>query len=202
MIICSNCKSEILDDSKYCDQCGQLLMFCPNCADGKPRRGKRCTQCGTLLQSTDGLKTQQTPHNPHNAQSAPFGTGNISDNSNSSNSAQRGGTMRDTAPQYPVKPGEPSKLVMVGDPSKVVVIKPKGLIGRSTGDYVDVFGSCPYVSSTHGRFTLHSSGIWLYTDLGSTNGSKINGTTLVPNKNYHLTKDTILEIGNVKFNVI
>ncbi len=28
MIICPNCKEEIDDESRYCDQCGQALLFC------------------------------------------------------------------------------------------------------------------------------------------------------------------------------
>ncbi len=44
MIICPNCKEEIDDDSHYCDQCGQMLLFCDSC--GRVGAGKRCIYCG------------------------------------------------------------------------------------------------------------------------------------------------------------
>lgn len=44
MIICPNCKEEIDDDSHYCDQCGQMLLFCDSC--GRAGAGKRCIYCG------------------------------------------------------------------------------------------------------------------------------------------------------------
>ncbi len=41
---CPHCKSEILDDSLYCDRCGQHLMICADC--GTYARGKFCPNCG------------------------------------------------------------------------------------------------------------------------------------------------------------
>ena len=51
MIICPNCKEEIDDDSHYCDQCGQALVYCSNC--GRVGVGRRCTHCGGLMVSAD-----------------------------------------------------------------------------------------------------------------------------------------------------
>lgn len=183
MIICPNCKSETPDISKYCDQCGKRLMFCPNCADGQPRRGKRCTKCGALLVE------DRTQSNQSNQSSQSHQTHQSHQSHKSHQSSQSSASP------------EPMRLVMASDATKVIAFKPGGVIGRTAGDYTDVLADCAYVSSTHGRFILHSSGIWLYTDMGSTNGSKINGTPLVPNKNYHLKKGMTLEIGFVKFNV-
>lgn len=188
MIQCSKCKNDIPDDSWYCDQCGERLMFCPKCNDGKPRRGKRCTQCGSVLvpgdesakvPAADTPRPDTTPQDPQ---------------------PKRSGTVRAT-PAPHIKPDEPSRLVMINDPAKIAILKANAIIGRTTGDYVDVFGSCGYVSGQHGKITLHSSGIWLYCDLGSTNGSKLNNTTLEPNKHYHLKKGMTLEIGTLKFRV-
>ncbi len=50
MIICPNCKEEIDDDSLYCDQCGQMLLFCETC--GHVGIGKRCTNCGGFMGSS------------------------------------------------------------------------------------------------------------------------------------------------------
>ena len=47
MIICPTCREEIDDDSRYCDQCGQALLFCQQC--GRVGVGRRCTHCGGLM---------------------------------------------------------------------------------------------------------------------------------------------------------
>ena len=51
MIICPACKEEIDDDSRYCDQCGQTLLFCNQC--GRVGLGRRCTHCGGLMMRSD-----------------------------------------------------------------------------------------------------------------------------------------------------
>mgnify|MGYP002620309532 CR=1 FL=1 len=44
MIVCPNCKEEIDDNSRFCDQCGQQLLFCTRC--GRVGLGRRCIHCG------------------------------------------------------------------------------------------------------------------------------------------------------------
>ena len=51
MIICPNCKEEIDDDSHYCDQCGQALLYCKSC--GRVGMGRRCIHCGGLMVSLE-----------------------------------------------------------------------------------------------------------------------------------------------------
>ena len=60
MIICPACREEIEDDSRYCDQCGQMLLFCNQC--GRVGLGRRCTHCGGLMISPDerDAKLQRT----------------------------------------------------------------------------------------------------------------------------------------------
>lgn len=227
MMQCPKCKTELLDDSKFCDKCGEKLMFCPKCADGQPRRGKRCTQCGSLLTDTPStVQSTQQPSKPEPPKppkqqadgNAPeismddmaaafakaFGRQHGSEAPRSREQAggtmrpgaQQGGTMRPTA-----APDEPSRLVMVDNPAKVVVLKNRGIIGRTSGDYVDVFGACPYVSGTHAELARNSDGSWLLRDLGSTNGIKYGNFAFEPNKYYRIKKGMVLEIGFVKFRV-
>ena len=51
MIICPSCREEIEENSHYCDQCGQELVYCSNC--GRVGMGRRCTQCGGLMISAE-----------------------------------------------------------------------------------------------------------------------------------------------------
>lgn len=57
MIICPSCKEEIEDDSHFCDQCGQELVYCSSC--GRVGMGRRCTYCGGLMISADDMKKKQ-----------------------------------------------------------------------------------------------------------------------------------------------
>lgn len=48
---CPFCRTEIPDDSWFCDQCGKELHFCPDCR--KPKRGTQCAACGSDLVSAE-----------------------------------------------------------------------------------------------------------------------------------------------------
>ena len=54
MIICPNCKEEIEDNSHYCDQCGQALLYCEKC--GRVGMGRRCTSCGGMMLTAEELE--------------------------------------------------------------------------------------------------------------------------------------------------
>lgn len=236
MIQCPKCKADIPDDSNYCDQCGEKLMFCPKCGDGQPRRGKRCTQCGSLLsESRDAAaqpspQTTQQPNGEYVGQKEAqqgmsvddiltqfgdifgkngenFGKPKPQQGGTMRPGQQQGGTMRPGQQQGgTMRPGQappepPFKLVMVDNPAKVAVLKSGAIIGRTNGDYVDVFGSCQYVSGTHAKVMQNSDGSWLLSDLGSTNGTKVGTFVFEPNKYYKLKRGMIVEIGLVKFRV-
>ncbi len=47
MITCPNCKEEIENNSRYCDQCGQKLFYCSSC--GRVGTGRHCIYCGGLM---------------------------------------------------------------------------------------------------------------------------------------------------------
>lgn len=49
MMKCYNCKSEIEDDSLFCDQCGAKIFICPSCRIPGKGEGKMCGKCGREL---------------------------------------------------------------------------------------------------------------------------------------------------------
>lgn len=59
MIVCPKCKSEIEDDSLYCDQCGDELKVCPQCQSLS--RGKRCSKCGSVTEPKAGGESVSQP---------------------------------------------------------------------------------------------------------------------------------------------
>lgn len=54
------------------------------------------------------------------------------------------------------------------------------VIGRTAGDYANILGKCIYISGIHARLTQNGS-VWSITDLGSRNGTKVNGVACQPN---------------------
>ena len=54
------------------------------------------------------------------------------------------------------------------------------VIGRTNGNYVSALSKCIYISGTHARLRKLSDSRWEITDLGSRNGTKVNGMPCSP----------------------
>ena len=138
-MICPKCKADIPDDSWFCDQCGSELKFCPNCL--VPAKGKRCTRCGAVLVSASALN-KNVSSNP------PVSPGPVSQQASITDSPctkSDSATMRPETSSGPHIPDtEPTRLVMMDCPSKIVLLKDKAIIGRTKGDYLNVFSNQPY----------------------------------------------------------
>lgn len=75
------------------------------------------------------------------------------------------------------------------------------LIGRTTGDFVDIFGKYEAVSGRHLQISFDPNKGWVAVDLGSTNGTKYNNTPLIPNNPQVLSDKSYLQIANIEFYV-
>ena len=70
---------------------------------------------------------------------------------------------------------------LVGQAEQVSIPLMNGaVIGRTAGDYANLLGKCIYISGMHARLTQNGS-VWHITDLGSRNGTKVNGVACQPN---------------------
>ena len=194
---CPYCKATIDDDSYYCDQCGKEMRFCPDCK--KPKIGTECAACGADLISAKeffgGSKLTPKP-TPSTAQPTPSTAPSVQTAQPAQSSQQPQGTV--AAPPSPNAPasasGEPTTLVGNGWrlPLKA------GVFGRSCGVYPE-FKTQKYISGKHGEILHNSKGQWGITDLGSTNGTFIDGIRLEPHKAYLLKKGQELTIATTKF---
>lgn len=206
MITCPICKAEIDNDSFFCDQCGTELYFCPNCK--KPSKGKRCTQCGTVLVKASELSIMTTAAAATQSTMIPSQQNNQQPQFNTQPQQPQFNQPQPQQPQFNAQPqfnqpqpastppagestcrpgmappsAQPSAVRWIDNEGHVVDLKDGAIIGRKTGDYLSVFSSNGYVSGTHARLSFNpASRQWSLTDLGSTNGSQINGTPLTPN---------------------
>lgn len=182
---CPFCSAEIDDDSFYCDQCGKELKVCLDC--GSFARGKVCTHCRSknivLAKEWHNEKTEVNQQPVHTQsvvqqplQGKPLGKIPL-DQILEPEATQRQPSQAAAAPVPPVVRLEGNGYVMQLDQAVG-----QYLLGRKTGDFVNVFGSDSYVSRQHACLQYNAGkGCWQIKDLGSSNGTSVNGTPLTPN---------------------
>lgn len=187
-IKCPKCKANIESDSYFCDQCGRELYICPKCRTfGK---GKRCTQCGTELVKASSLasspmvtplakNTVTTPETPPAI--PPMAQQNSPATTIRPDSQQQPGHLVCTSP--PIRLGLESGVI----------------IGRR-GHYPTVFAAFGDVSGNHAKIELAGQQ-WQVTDLGSSNGTFLNGNALTPNQPYPIIVGDILRFSTLDFRV-
>lgn len=191
MIICPNCKEEIDDDSHYCDQCGQALLFCSRC--GRVGMGRRCTNCGGLMVSPDEYQQRAS----QSSLGPSLSTGFVSQGFVSSNATSIG-----RAEQSPYVPqGVPVLLLYNG----ALNIRIQGIngavIGRRQGPYAQFFQNNKYVSGVHAQLKYKAESGWCIADKHSSNGTKLNERQLQPDVDMLLRNGDIVTIANVNLQV-
>lgn len=152
---CYKCGADIDSDSLFCDQCGAEQYVCPKCHIIGKGPNKRCGMCGSPLVPATGQQGNNSTQQQGAAQ--PF-----------AGAAQQQGAAR-TASYLVCQTEQVSIPLMNG-----------AVIGRTAGDYANILGKCIYISGMHARLTQNGS-VWSITDLGSRNGTKVNGVACQPN---------------------
>ena len=225
MQTCPKCKQLIEDDSWFCDQCGTELMVCPSCRTIK--RGMTCNQCGTKLvtakafaQNGGSVKDPTTPPVGNTQNVGPSPTPNVNQNHNSQphtgfvgqhtpNTGQpiadmnSDRTMRPGATPPPPPPRQPQAKpghLVCQNPSIRLGIGDGAIIGRR-GSYAQAFAGQGYVSGNHARLQYNACGQFEIVDLGSTNGTFVNGQQLAPNMPRVVNVGDIVKFANLEFAV-
>lgn len=197
MIICPSCKEEIDDDSHYCDQCGQALLYCKNC--GRVGIGRRCIHCGGMMVSLEEFQ------NTVNAQTAfsmsvsasAISAVSFSDHDQSTPSPR---------PQMNVQPlvvhqGVPA-LTLYNPTLNIRIQGVNGaVIGRRQGPYKHFFEQNMYVSGVHAQLKYNANTGWCIVDKHSSNGTMLNQRALQPDVEMSLKTGDILSIANVNLQV-
>ena len=182
MILCPTCKEEIDDDSRYCDQCGQALLYCNQC--GRVGIGRRCTYCGGLMVAP-GTEAQHAAENVASVGYATYGSLRQDD----SRHGTGGGVM-------PV-------LTLANDNLNIRIVAMNGaIIGRRKGPYTQLFEKHAYVSGVHAQLLYNAQSGWCVVDKHSSNGTKLNQRQIQPDVEMTLNNGDILTIANVNLQVI
>lgn len=190
---CPYCGADIEADSWYCDQCANELHRCPSC--GNFCKGKFCPKCGKptkLAKELAGTPAGSSSSAAMPAASAQPGPqyGGAPSPSPQPAAASYGGAPRPTtnpggSPQPCTGTSIPGtdqaafiRLVCQAMGVTLYVV-PGAVIGRVTGNYASQLGTFQYLSGTQARVDC-MGGQWSITDLGSRNGTAVNGMPCAP----------------------
>lgn len=188
MIICPNCKEEIDDDSRYCDQCGQALLYCSSC--GRVGRGRRCTHCGGLMVDIDQLRQQVSQQTSVvKLMEKDYRSISITSISN-------------RAVPEPVSSQSIPVLILNNDSLKIRITGINGaMIGRRQGPYKEMFEKNMYVSGVHAQLIYNQETGWCIIDKHSSNGTQLGQRLLQPDIPMSLKNGDIVTIANVNLQV-
>lgn len=189
MIICPNCKEEIDDDSRFCDQCGQALVYCSNC--GRVGMGRRCTHCGGLMVSFDELKQQNVGQHTSVA-------GFVSQNYVTAGTVNGNGG----ATSQPLQQSGVPMLTLYNPSLDIRIVGINGaMIGRRQGPYRQLFENHLYVSGVHAQLIYNNDTGWCIIDKHSSNGTKLNQRDLQPDIPMSIKSGDIVTIANINLQV-
>jgi len=181
MIVCPNCKEEIDNDSRYCDQCGQHLSFCERC--GKVGLTKRCTACGAVMLPAEEYYDQSSSAKP-------------ADSVGQQEPALAGSAEKTLTPQAM------PQLMLFNDLLGIRLAGVNGaIIGRRQGPYVQFFQQNLYVSGVHAQIKFDAANGWCITDKHSSNGTKLNDRQLQPDVYTPLSNGDTVVLANVPLKV-
>jgi predicted component of type VI protein secretion system len=185
---CPSCKEPIDNDSRYCDQCGEQIKVCPVC--GKPGKGKFCTQDQNELvpAGTVPAGSAVKPAAPAAQQSPPV---------QSAPPAQQA-PIAAAPPQFAAATGDTVQFSGAGITFEA---KDGDIIGRKAGPFTGIFAAQQFVSGTHCKVIKLPAG-WHIQDLGSTNGTFVQGNKLAPNAPYPLASGSAVKIASLDFTVM
>ena len=181
MIICPSCKEEIEEESRFCDQCGQELVYCSSC--GRVGMGRRCTYCGGLMISVD--EQQQKKHQQEVSRSIVV--------SRREQEEEMLTSMRAT--------GVP-RLTLYNPSLDLRLIGINGaIIGRRQGPYQQLLENNKYVSGSHAQLIYKPDGGWCIIDKHSSNGTKLNQRDLQPDVPMSIKTGDIVTLANINLQV-
>ena len=191
MIICPNCREEIEDNSNFCDQCGQALLYCNRC--GRVGMGRRCTSCGGLMVTAE------------ERESGADARLSISASVSARYTSQRVAPSISSMPTGGVASRSPHGIPMLTLSNPSLNIRIDGIngavIGRKQGPYVQYFQQNMFVSGVHAQLKYKADTGWCITDKHSSNGTKLNDRQLQPDVDMSLKNDDIVTIANINLQV-
>ena len=193
MIICPSCREEIEENSHYCDQCGQELVYCSSC--GRVGMGRRCTQCGGLMVSAEEIqqKLQASRQVSVSVRANDLAISLVNDLQQSQRKPE--------GHDMPVMSGIPT-LTLYNPTLDIRMVGVNGaVIGRKQGPYSSLFADNMYISGLHAQLIYKPDTGWCIIDKHSSNGTKLNQRDLLPDVPMSLKSGDIVTLANINLQV-
>lgn len=192
MIVCPSCKEEIEEQSHFCDQCGQGLLYCSNC--GRVGIGRRCTYCGGMMTSQGESEEQQANN---------LSTIHSSAEEISRTFASERQKSQDMGVQFPDAQMQGIPTLTLYNPSlNIHIVGINGaIIGRRQGPYQQMFEGNMYISSVHAQLIYKSDTGWCIIDKHSSNGTKLNERDIMPDIPMSIKSGDIVSLANINLQV-
>lgn len=215
LMVCPSCR--IIKRGMTCNQCGTKLVTAKAFAqNGGSVKDPTTPPVG----NTQNVGPSPTPNVNQNPNSQPH-TGFVGQHTPNTgqpiqNTWQQvvtpGQPIADTNSDRTMRPGatppppprqpqaKPGHLVCQNPPIRLG-IGDGAIIGRR-GSYAQTFAGQGYVSGNHARLQYNASGQFEIVDLGSTNGTFVNGQQLAPNMPRVVNVGDIVKFANLEFAVL
>jgi hypothetical protein len=162
------------------------MIVCPNCKNQEPTGAIFCSECGMQLTQLEGKKTQQIIPN-----SDDLGTAPIQQNISGSNDTWISLHLLDSGQILPVANRTEFTIGRISDNQPIM-------------PDIDL---TPFQAFNHGVSRLHTvvrlaNGIITAMDLGSSNGTYLNGVRLIANVESPIRHGDIIALGKLKIQII
>lgn len=187
---CPFCQADIEEDSYYCDQCGKELKICLDC--GAFVRGKFCSKCRSMKIALARDADKETTNVQHDSQPSE------------QEPQVKKAPSEVVAPEVQPINGIPQVVRLQGEGNSYCLNLDKSVgrytIGRKEGEFVDVFRNEILVSRRHALVGYGAEiDSWAIMDVGSSNGTFVNGEQLKMNQPRKLNDGDRVMIGRTNF---
>jgi pSer/pThr/pTyr-binding forkhead associated (FHA) protein len=169
------------------------MILCPNCRHHELAGSLFCSECGAQLITTGHLTTQSFRPNSSDTTSGPVGFAPVP-------ASVQGEPGMETGVSLHLM--ESGKILNLAGRNEYSI--GRGVEGQSLLPDVDL---SPYEAYSEGVSRLHATlkvlqhGI-LITDLGSSNGTRINGQKIVPHIDYPINHGDVVALGKLKMQIL
>lgn len=212
LFVCPQCKE--LRKGKRCTTCGTPLVSMQSWGQtvnpsgaGTPGNISAGTPSGGVNTGSSTTPPSAPPSTGSASTTSPAATpftgsptGGTSAGAASQPSPAPGSTVRPGAPAAPASQKQPGHI-QCANPYIRLGIESGVIIGRR-GSYAAVFAPHGMVSGIHAQLDRQPNGQWTVTDLGSTNGSTLNGQPLTPQVPVPFNVGDTLTFANLTFAVL
>jgi len=178
-------------------------MVCSLC--GKPGKGKFCTADSGKMIEPQEAGAQPTPVAPPPSPQEQSTTVIIPQINETPPVPSQPQPQIQTNPVPPSQPPTQQNMPLSDDNTitfsgngMCFAAKDGDVIGRKTGNFVNLFSGQSYVSGTHCKI-IKINNVWHIQDLDSSNGTFVQGNKLMPNVPYPLSNNVSVKISTLDF---